>query len=103
MKCEEGKEPTGFLRWKSSRSGDKRERDRSREGVCAHALDFDRGFKEGFLGTDVDGRVGKVGAASESTPSLKRRKGLSFSNSAFALAGGAFGGDLTTGADFGAG
>ena len=74
MKCEEGKEPTGFLRWKSSRSGDKRERDRSREGVCALDLDFDLGFKAGFFGTDVDGRVGKDGAASESPPSLKRRK-----------------------------
>ena len=44
--------------------------------------------------------MGKAaGAASESMPSLKRRKGLSFSNSACALAGGAFGADLTTGAE----
>ena len=45
-KYEDGKEPTGFLLWKSSRSGDNRERDLSQEG--ARALDLGLGLDRGL-------------------------------------------------------
>ena len=71
-------------------SGDKREQDRSREGVCALdlGLDLERGLRDDLRETGV---VEGKAAGAESTPSSNRKTGFNFSSSALALGGGAFG------------